>query len=43
MDNMVYVSGNVGFDPATMKLVEGGVKRQTEQVGVSQFLKSLQP
>lgn len=28
----IYLSGQVGLDPATGKLVEGGVERQTEQV-----------
>jgi len=28
----IYVSGQIGQDPATGKLVEGGVERQTEQV-----------
>lgn len=26
---MVYVSGNIGLDPASWKLVEGGIKAQT--------------
>ena len=30
--NFVYSAGQVGLDPATMKLVEGGVEAQTEQV-----------
>jgi 2-iminobutanoate/2-iminopropanoate deaminase len=33
----VFVSGQVGLDPATQKLVEGGVAEQTEQA-----LKNLQ-
>lgn len=28
-NGMVYCSGNIGFDPATFTLVEGGVKEQT--------------
>jgi 2-iminobutanoate/2-iminopropanoate deaminase len=28
---MIYLSGQVGQDPATGRLVEGGVTRQTEQ------------
>jgi 2-iminobutanoate/2-iminopropanoate deaminase len=28
-NGMVYCSGNIGFDPATWKLVDGGVKEQT--------------
>ena len=35
--NLVYSAGQVALDPATMKLVEGGVAAQTEQV-----LKNLQ-
>ena len=35
--NFVYSAGQVGLDPATMKLVDGGVEAQTEQV-----LKNLQ-
>ncbi|MCP4666224.1 MAG: RidA family protein [Deltaproteobacteria bacterium] len=30
--NLVFTSGQVAIDPATGKLVEGGVKEQTEQV-----------
>ena len=30
--NFVYSAGQVGLDPATMKLVDGGVEAQTEQV-----------
>lgn len=26
---MVYVSGNIGLDPTSWKLVEGGIKAQT--------------
>lgn len=29
---LVYVSGQVGLDPATGKLVEGGVAEQTDQI-----------
>ena len=28
----LYISGQVPLDPATMKVVEGGIKEQTEQV-----------
>ena len=27
----MYISGFVGFDPATTQLVAGGIKEQTEQ------------
>ena len=30
--NLVYSAGQVALDPATMKIVEGGVEAQTEQV-----------
>lgn len=30
--NLVFVSGQLGLDPAAMKLVEGGVEAQAEQV-----------
>jgi 2-iminobutanoate/2-iminopropanoate deaminase len=30
--NLVFLSGQIPLDPATGKLVEGGVKEQTEQV-----------
>ena len=30
--DLVYSAGQVALDPATMKLVEGGVEAQTEQV-----------
>lgn len=29
---LVYTAGQVGFDPATMELVSGGVEEQTRQV-----------
>ena len=32
VDRLVYTAGQVGFDPATMELVEGGVEAQTRQV-----------
>jgi len=28
-NGMVFVSGNIGLDPVTWKLVEGGIKAQT--------------
>lgn len=30
--DVVYTSGQVGFDPGTGQLVEGGISKQTEQV-----------
>lgn len=32
VDNLVFTAGQVGLDPATMELVEGGVEAQTRQV-----------
>ncbi len=32
MSNVVYTSGQVPLDPVTMKIVEGGIEKQTEQV-----------
>jgi 2-iminobutanoate/2-iminopropanoate deaminase len=34
-DGWVYCSGQIGLDPETMELVEGGVQAQTEQVLVN--------
>jgi len=31
VDNLVYTAGNVGMDPATGKLIPGGIKPETEQ------------
>jgi 2-iminobutanoate/2-iminopropanoate deaminase len=31
-DNLVFTAGQVGFDPATMLIVEGGIQAQTRQV-----------
>ncbi len=31
-ENLVFTAGQVGFDPATMDFVEGGVEVQTRQV-----------
>ncbi|GAA6031387.1 hypothetical protein JCM8097_005636 [Rhodosporidiobolus ruineniae] len=31
-DSLVFSSGNIAIDPATSKVVEGGVEAQTEQV-----------
>lgn len=30
--SMIYTAGQVGLDPSTMELVEGGVEEQTRQV-----------
>lgn len=32
VDRTIYISGQIGFDPKTMKCVEGGVEAQTHQV-----------
>ncbi len=32
VDGTLYISGQVPIDPATSKIVEGGIKEQTEQV-----------
>lgn len=32
VNGTLYISGQVPLDPATMKVVEGGIKEQTEQV-----------
>ncbi|CAM2060451.1 2-iminobutanoate/2-iminopropanoate deaminase [Desulfovibrionales bacterium] len=32
INGLVFCSGQLGLDPATLKLVEGGVEAQTEQV-----------
>jgi 2-iminobutanoate/2-iminopropanoate deaminase len=32
INGLVYLSGQVGQDPSTGKLVEGGVERETEQI-----------
>lgn len=31
-EDLVYTSGQLGLDPATMELVEGGIEAQTRQV-----------
>lgn len=31
-DHLVFTAGQVGLDPATMELVEGGIEMQTRQV-----------
>lgn len=31
-NGMLFISGQLGIDPSTSKLAEGGVKEQTEQV-----------
>ena len=40
--DILYLSGQLGMDPATNKLVEGGVAAETEQLlkGVSEVLKT---
>ncbi|MBL8089734.1 MAG: RidA family protein [Anaerolineales bacterium] len=30
-DSMVYTAGQIGFDPATMEIVSGGVEAETRQ------------
>jgi 2-iminobutanoate/2-iminopropanoate deaminase len=32
INGMLYISGQIPIDPATSKLIEGGIKEQTEQV-----------
>ena len=32
INGMLFISGQVPLDPATSKIVEGGIKEQTEQV-----------
>src|SRR5512143_3753764 len=32
VENLVYTAGQVGLDPVTMELVEGGIEAQTRQV-----------
>lgn len=32
IEGLIYTAGQVGMDPATMELVEGGVEAQTRQV-----------
>ena len=32
IDNLVFTAGQVGLNPATMEIVEGGVEAQTRQV-----------
>ncbi len=32
IDNFVFTAGQIGIDPFTQKMVEGGIKEQTEQV-----------
>jgi 2-iminobutanoate/2-iminopropanoate deaminase len=32
-NGVVYISGNIGLDPVTWKLVDGGVKEQTVRPG----------
>jgi 2-iminobutanoate/2-iminopropanoate deaminase len=32
VNNMLFVSGQIPLDPKTMKIVEGGIREQTERV-----------
>src|SRR5512134_3730247 len=32
VENLVFTAGQVGLDPSTMELVEGGIEPQTRQV-----------
>jgi 2-iminobutanoate/2-iminopropanoate deaminase len=32
IENLVFTAGQVGFNPATMEIVEGGIEAQTRQV-----------
>jgi 2-iminobutanoate/2-iminopropanoate deaminase len=32
IENLVYTAGQIGLDPASMEIVEGGVEAQTRQV-----------
>ncbi|HLO15424.1 MAG TPA: RidA family protein [Anaerolineales bacterium] len=32
IENLVFTAGQVGLDPATMELIEGGIEAQTRQV-----------
>lgn len=32
IENLVFTAGQVGLDPATMEIVEGGIEAQTRQV-----------
>ena len=34
VENTMYLSGQIGLDPATGDLVAGGVVPETEQVGI---------
>ena len=42
INGLVYLSGQVGQDPSTGKIVEGGVERETEQIfaGLGSFLEA---
>ena len=31
-ENLLFTAGQVGLDPATMEIVEGGIEAQTRQV-----------
>ena len=45
IDGLVYLSGQVGQDPSTGKIVEGGVERETEQIfaGLGSVLEAAGP
>ena len=32
IENMVYTAGQIGLDPATMEIVDGGIEAETRQV-----------
>lgn len=38
VDRTLYISGQVGMDPASGQLVEGGVQAQTRQVGYTECM-----
>ena len=39
VNNTLYTSGQVGLDPASAKLVEGGVEAEADQVGITHRMK----
>jgi 2-iminobutanoate/2-iminopropanoate deaminase len=32
LNGTLYISGQIALDPATMKIIEGGIQEQTEQI-----------
>lgn len=38
VDNTLYVSGQIGFDPKTMEVVGGGIEAETSQALVKKTL-----